>query len=245
MKEADVDWDHEPDWYDSSPIGMRSYCRECGTSFGYKYKEGSGNMLLPSMPPWAFGLMVAGGIWLCLWTRRLRWLGLAPFLAGAIAAALSPAPDLLVTGDGKHLAVVGADGTPYVLRDRAGDYVRSLVAEASGFDGGPEALAARPYSACSKDACVAPLRKGSAEWRLLATRSPTRIDWVPFTRACAEADIAVSDRRLPRGCTPRWLKLDRSGLARTGGVAIYLGDHPRIDTVSGRVGEHPWSQTSD
>jgi competence protein ComEC len=201
-------------------------------------------MLLPSMPPWAFGLMVAGGIWLCLWNRRVRWLGLAPFLAGAAAAAFSPAPDLLVTGDGKHLAVVGADGTPYVLRDRAGDYVRSLVAEASGFDGDPEALAARPFSACSKDACVALLRKGSAEWRLLATRSPTQIDWVPFTRACAEADIAVSDRRLPRGCSPRWLKLDRSALSRIGGAAIYLGDPPRVDTVSARVGQHPWSQTS-
>jgi competence protein ComEC len=167
-----------------------------------------------------------------------------PFLAGAVAAALAPAPDLLVTGDGKHLAVVDSNGAPYVLRDRAGDYVRSLVAEASGFDGDPAALAERPFSACSKDACVALLRKGPAEWRLLATRSPTRIDWVPFTTACAEADIAVSDRRLPRGCTPRWLKLDRSALARTGGVAIYLGDHPRIDTVSDRVRSHPWSQAA-
>jgi competence protein ComEC len=202
-------------------------------------------MLLPSMPPWAFGLMVAGGTWLCLWNTRVRWLGLAPFLAGAAAAAFSPAPDLLVTGDGKHLAVVGTEGTPYVLRDRAGDYVRSLVAEASGFDGDPEALAERPFSACSKDSCVALLRKGSVEWRLLATRSPTRIDWVPFTKACAEADIAVSDRRLPRGCIPRWLKLDRSALARTGGMAIYLGDKPRVDTVADRVGEHPWSETSD
>jgi competence protein ComEC len=201
-------------------------------------------MLLPSMPPWAFGLMVAGGTWLCLWNTRVRWLGLAPFLAGAAAAGFSPAPDLLVTGDGKHLAVVDPDGTPYVLRDRAGDYVRSLVAEASGFDGDPEALAGRPFSACSKDSCVALLRKGSSEWRLLATRSPTRIDWVPFTKACAEADIAISDRRLPRGCIPRWLKLDRSALARTGGMAIYLADKPRVDTVADRVGEHPWSETS-
>jgi competence protein ComEC len=201
-------------------------------------------MLLPSMPPWAFGLMIVGGIWLCLWNTRVRWMGAAPFLIGVAAAVASRTPDLLVTGDGKHLAVVDADGTPYVLRDRAGDYVRSLVAEASGFDGDPEALAARPFSACSKDACVALLRKGSGEWRLLATRSPTRIDWVPFTSACGKADIAVSDRRLPRGCVPRWLKLDRSTLAKTGGVAIYLSGVPRVDTVADRVGEHPWSQTS-
>ncbi len=201
-------------------------------------------MMLPSMPPWAFGLMVAGGIWMCLWNSRMRWLGFAPLLLGMAAAAVSPTPDLLVTGDGKHLALVGAGGRPYILRDKAGDYVRSLVAEASGFDGDPEALAARPYSACSKDSCVAVVRNGANEWRVLATRSPTRIDWVPFTRACAEADIVVSDRRLPRGCTPRWLKLDRATLSRTGGAAIYLGQHPRIDTVSERVGEHPWAQAA-
>jgi len=199
-------------------------------------------VLLPSMPGWAFALMIAGGLWLCLWNSRMRLLGIAPFAIGAIGAAFSPAPDLLVTGDGTHLAVV-SDGTPAILRDRAGDYVRSLLAEASGFDGDPSDLEARPFSACSKDACVAVLRKGSSEWRLLATRSATQIDWATITKACAEADIVVSDRRLPRGCRPHWLKLDRSTLARTGGMAIYLGDEPRVVTVDERVGAHPWSQT--
>jgi hypothetical protein len=31
-------------WYDSSPIALRPYCRECGTSFGFRFKEGSENM---------------------------------------------------------------------------------------------------------------------------------------------------------------------------------------------------------
>ena len=66
--------------------------------------------------------------------------GLVPAAIGALGAILSPAPDLLITGDGKHLAIVGADRTPFILRDRAGDYVRALVAEASGFDGDPLAL---------------------------------------------------------------------------------------------------------
>ncbi|MFL6830301.1 MAG: ComEC/Rec2 family competence protein [Sphingomicrobium sp.] len=196
--------------------------------------------LLPTMPGWAFALMMIGGLWLCLWNTRLRLLGAAPFLVGAIAAAFSPAPDLLVTGDGRHLAVV-SDGTPLILRERAGDYVRSLIAEASGFDGDPADLGSRPYSACSKDACVAVLRKGGSEWRLVATRSATRIDWETITRACGQADIAVADRRLPRGCGPRWLKLDRAVLAGTGGIAIYLGKSPRVDTVAERVGHHPWA----
>jgi hypothetical protein len=44
VKQADVEWSHEPDWYDSSPIAVRPHCRECGTSFGFKFKEGSENM---------------------------------------------------------------------------------------------------------------------------------------------------------------------------------------------------------
>jgi len=198
--------------------------------------------LMPSMPGWAFAAMVGGGIWLCLWTSRVRLLGLFPIAIGAIAAWLAPSPDLLVTGDGRHLAVV-EKGTPLILRDRAGDYVRSLFAEASGFDGDPDILDGQPASDCSHDACVALLRKGGAEWRLLATRSAQRIDWDTITAACGAADIVVSDRRLPRGCTPRWLKLDSQALRRTGGLAIYLGSKPRIDSVADQVGAHPWAQT--
>ena len=44
VKQANVQWDGEPDWYDSSPIAIRPYCRECGTSLGFQFKEGSENM---------------------------------------------------------------------------------------------------------------------------------------------------------------------------------------------------------
>src|SRR5207253_10257344 len=64
-----------------------------------------------------------------------------------------------------------SDGTPLLLRDRAGDYMRQLFAEASGFDGDPANLGGMPISHCTHDACIAAIRKGSGEWRLLATRS--------------------------------------------------------------------------
>jgi competence protein ComEC len=164
-----------------------------------------------------------------------------PIAIGAVGAAIASAPDLLVTGDGRHLAVI-EKGTPLILRDRAGDYVRKLLAEASGYDSDPDILDGQPDSDCSHDACVAILHKGGTEWRLLATRSSTRIDWEAITAACASADIVVSDRRLPRGCEPRWLKLDAAALARTGGLSIYLGKRPWVDNVADRVGAHPWSE---
>jgi hypothetical protein len=44
MREADVEWASEPDWYQSSPIARRPYCRECGTSLGFAFIDSSGNM---------------------------------------------------------------------------------------------------------------------------------------------------------------------------------------------------------
>ncbi len=39
VKKADVAWRREPDWYASSPIARRPYCRECGTSLGFEYPD--------------------------------------------------------------------------------------------------------------------------------------------------------------------------------------------------------------
>jgi hypothetical protein len=44
VRHADVAWDCEPDWYESSPIATRPYCRTCGTSLGFRFKSGSDNM---------------------------------------------------------------------------------------------------------------------------------------------------------------------------------------------------------
>ena len=43
VKKADVTWLSEPDWYKSSPIARRPYCRECGTPLGFEYPD-SANM---------------------------------------------------------------------------------------------------------------------------------------------------------------------------------------------------------
>ena len=44
LPQARIAWEGEPDWFDSSPIAERPYCRECGTSLGFRYKEGSDKM---------------------------------------------------------------------------------------------------------------------------------------------------------------------------------------------------------
>ena len=197
--------------------------------------------MLPTMPVWAFGAMVIGGLWLCLWSTRVRLFGLAAILMGAVGATTAPRPDLLITGDGRHVAIIAADGTPFILRERAGDYVRSLLAETSGFDGDLPVMPQSGLARCSYDSCIADLMADGRTWSLLALRSTQRLAWEDLTAACRQADIVVADRRLPRGCTPRWLKLDSVGLARTGGLALYLGEEPRVESVSEQLGRLPWA----
>ena len=196
--------------------------------------------MLPTMPRWAFAAMVGGGLWLCLWKGRVRWWGFAPFAIGAAGAAMAPIPDVLITGDGEHLAIVRSDGVPVLLRAKSGDFVRGMMSEASAFDGDPLNLEEQQFARCSRDSCVADVIRYGRAWRLLAIRSRDRIDWVTLTRACANADIVVASRRLPKGCTPRWLKLDRAALEQSGGIALYLGETPHAETVGGRLGQHPW-----
>jgi competence protein ComEC len=198
--------------------------------------------LLPAMPPAAFALIVAGGLWLCLWRTRWRRFGLAPAAAGALWALAMPAPDLLVTGDGRHLALRAPDGGLALLRPRAGDYVRDTLAELAGAEPDAVELDRLPVAACSPDLCAADIVRGGRRWRILATRTRHHVRWDEMVRACAEADIVIADRPLPRACAPRWLKADSLFLRRTGGLTITLGERPRVATVAQRVGRHPWAQ---
>ena len=200
--------------------------------------------MLPTMPRWAFAALVLAGLWMALWRGKVRRWAALPLALGVAGAALAPVPDLLITGDGEHLAIVRPDGVPVLLRSRSGSFVRSLMSEASAFDGDPMALEEQRFARCSRDACVADIIRDGRAWRLLAIRSRDHIEWGTLTSACRDADIVVASRRLPRGCTPRWLKLDRTFLAQSGGLALYLGDKPRIASVSDRLGEHPWRHSA-
>ncbi|WP_339347125.1 ComEC/Rec2 family competence protein [uncultured Sphingomonas sp.] len=195
---------------------------------------------IPGMPAGAFGLMAAGGLWVALWRTRWRLAGLIPVAIGAGWALATPPPDLIVTGDGRHLAWRGEDGTVAILRDRAGDYVRDTLAEGAGLDDEPALLSQTPGARCNRDLCW--LERGT--WRVLATRSAYFVPVAALVPLCRQADIVVSDRRLPRGCRARWVTLDRATLARTGGVAVTLAQRKAVSVR--RSGDaHPWVRSSD
>ena len=42
VKATDIAWEHEPDWYHSSPIARRPFCSACGTPLGFAFVDGEG-----------------------------------------------------------------------------------------------------------------------------------------------------------------------------------------------------------
>lgn len=200
--------------------------------------------MLPGMPDGAFGLMILGLLWLMLWRGRMRFAGLVPMAMGAAWALAIPAPDLLISGDGQHLAVRTPDGGVAILRDKTGDYTRDTMTQNAGVDGEALLLSDQPFAKCTPDACLALVQSGGHTFRVLATRSLYQLPSDQLIAACRAADIVVSDRRLPSSCRPIWLKLDAPFLRRTGGIAINLASG-RIVTVRQPGDRHPWAARSN
>lgn len=196
--------------------------------------------LLPVFPGWAFALAVGGGLWISLWRSRARWCGLVPLTLGLAAMVTTPAPDLLVTNDGRHMAVRTDDGGLALLKGRAGDYVRDMLTENAGYGGELAEIANLPNARCSADICAVDVKAGGRNWRIMATRSGYLVPWRQLSAQCRDADIVISDRRLPRSCLPRWLKLDRPFLRRHGGVSVSL-ERQEVKTALDPDDRHPWT----
>lgn len=199
--------------------------------------------MLPEMPVWAFGTAIFSLLALTIFRSIWRWLAIVPLLLAVAAMLKAPRPDMLVTGDGMHFALMLYDGRLALLRSRAGDYARSILGEAAAIKETAIAIDDMPGANCNRDGCSFIIRRGGRNWNVLALRSNYLIPAMELSSACRRADIVISSRRLPRGCKPAWIKADRVLLERNGGLAFYL-PNARVATVAAENAHHPWSAYS-
>jgi competence protein ComEC len=194
---------------------------------------------VPAIGPDALVLVVLGALWLCLWQRRWRLLGLLPVAAGIAAALAAPArPHVLVPADGAPVAVRAADGTLSVSSRRGGEFERQAWARRDGRDP-DEAETVWPRDRRSRDGlldCTPDVCLYRAEEVLVAlVRGRAGIE-----RACASAQVVVT--ALPtRGC---WapVVIDRDALRRDGAHAVRLEDGRwSVETARDRLGRRPWT----
>lgn len=195
--------------------------------------------LMPQMGMGTFALFLAGGLWLALWRGKARLLGLVPASVASALLLNTPVPDLLVSGDGRHVGITGEGKELLVLRETDSSYTKDNLLELSGVEGEPVSLDQWPGADCSADFCVIEITRAGRPWHILMSRSSELVTERALAAACERADIVISDRWLPRSCQPRWLKADRRTLSKTGGLAIVL-DGPELTTVAQAQGEHGW-----
>jgi competence protein ComEC len=193
-------------------------------------------VLLPAAPSFGLVLVVAGGLWLCLWRLRWRLLGLAAIALGIAAFSLGQKPDILVDGEGRLFAVRGADGS-YLLSSRrrarfSGESWLRRVGQR------PEASPAWPKGAaggrlsCDNLGCI--YRKGGHLVALIT-------DPMALIDDCRRADLVISTVPVRLPCPSAKRVIDRFDLWREGAHAIWLDPAgARIESVAQTRGTRPW-----
>lgn len=185
------------------------------------------------MPVASLTLVALGGLWLCLWQRRWRWLGAAPVLAGMALGLLHRPPDMLVSRDFDMLAATLPDGRVATVEWRSDRLVRESWLR--GLGSGDPPVKVKPLAgstgglACDRAGCV--LQREGLAVALVRRADALRED-------CARADLVLSRSGSCRGRTAfrGWWDVYDGG-----GLAIRFGrDGLEVETVTQSRGRWPW-----
>jgi competence protein ComEC len=191
--------------------------------------------LLPTMPMTGLLLVAFGGLWLCLWSGRMRLLGLVGLLAGVLTIPLTPRPDILVSEDGRLMAVRMADGRLNLSSTRVQRFAAKVWLERDGDRNGgtwPDMTSNDRWISCDLAGCI--YRSGRKKTALVR-------DGRALAEDCRDAAVVVSVVPVRRGCRTPGLVIDRFDLWRGGAHAIWLGDGAVSATsVGAERGDRPW-----
>ncbi len=186
---------------------------------------------------WALGIAAIGGLWLCLWQTRLRLFGLAGLLVGLVGLAWpQPGPDVLVSEDGRLMAVRRGDGGLAISEARRDRFTREIWLRADG----RAAAGSWPSVGASDEGMLSCDPLGC-----LYRRDGTLIALVRDPRAlaedCALADIVVASVPVPDSCGSR-IVIDRFDTWRHGAHAITFGPGtPVLHRAADDTGLRPWT----
>ncbi|HEY8611838.1 MAG TPA: ComEC/Rec2 family competence protein [Roseomonas sp.] len=208
----------------------------------------------PPIPAWGLGLFTLGLCWLCLWWLPWRWAGVPLMAAGLLSGLAVTPPDLLVSADGRMLAISTPSGV-FAERASSGNrFTRESWLRSWGEDGAiplpRDGQAAEGLATCTALSCLLRARiDGSAA---ILLRQPPRelprprrgpappLPPVLAETGCGQAAVMIALEPIRGRCrdTPR---VDRFSVWRDGAHAIWLRpDGARILSDRAARGERPW-----
>src|SRR5581483_3431964 len=195
--------------------------------------------LVPSLPGASLWLLTLGGLWLCLWRRRWRLVGI-PVIAVALLLGPPPAPDLLMSEDGRVLGLHDEKGIVHVASMRTDRFVAEAWARRSGQEG-----AKKWTVTAQEEAAGIGCHTGLCRWR----KGPWRVAFVSDERklaeACDSADIVLSTVDAVGRCRGPRLVIDRRNAWHEGAQAIWLSETGlKRQTANSARGDRPWVPNS-
>ena len=189
---------------------------------------------LPAMPAFVLGMLVVGGLWLCLWKRNWRWLGLIPVFIGALYPFYTPKPDFMVLADGKEWATRLDDGRLAISNLDREKFAVGQWQERLGMPETVDVFQLPPdfdQLRCDDLGCV--YHKEGKILAMPALESAALED-------CEKADGVIAPFSLKDCQAP--LVIGDFELWRHGSYAIYFkGGNMRVTYSREKRGERPWS----
>lgn len=186
---------------------------------------------------WTMLAVTAGGLWICLWRGRKRWLGLMPVVAGLAFIGAGAPPGLVVAGDGS-LALVRDESGAWSKVGPKGGFMLDMWAAALGIDPA-ELLSPGRDAPCDAEACLLEAAAGRPSVSVVSRP-------LAFGDDCATAAIVVSGLEAPPWCRPAGALIDGRRLALTGTLTyetrMDVDGHVRLRETGRVLGlpRRPW-----
>ncbi|MBV8939340.1 MAG: ComEC/Rec2 family competence protein, partial [Alphaproteobacteria bacterium] len=189
-------------------------------------------MLLPA--PTTAGLMLAafGLLFLCLMRARWRLLGVPAMIIGVASAALNPAPDLLISRDGRQVMARLPDGRFTLLKGSFRSFTAQAWLRAAAAAQGMK-LSEADATLCDGGLCTI-----AREGRVLRfAKTPEAL-----AVACATPADVVAALWKVESCPSAGTLLDRESLTRFGAHALYVrAEGVRVESVyTAEETPRPW-----
>lgn len=191
---------------------------------------------IPSIPTASFVLMIVGGLWLLLWSRRWRLLGLIPIVLGLLWTPNRLKPDMIVSRDGTTVAVRGPDGRLSAIAVRGGMFELARWLEYDGDTRPAKDVAAAQAFHCDALGCTSHI--GTHEIAVLAGAAALRdhCESSVIVARFLAAGLCAHARKQP-------VLIDAAqSQSGSGHVLTLHGSDIQVLTVEAARGNRPWTR---
>jgi competence protein ComEC len=177
--------------------------------------------------------MSAGLVLLGLLRTPLRWIGGGVVAIAMLWALAAPQPDILISGDGRAVAVRGPDGQLRLMRHGRDAFQTRAWLAADADPRAPDDASLSDGVSCDASGCVVP----AADGRLVALALAPDA----FADDCVRAAIIVTARQPPADCAAT--VFDAESLRGQGTLALRTsGDGTAVAATRPRGTGRPWAR---